>query len=164
MGVSTDGLLFYGVTIDSAEGSYNVLSRLRRGGDEGDDDEEDEEVLAAAYGYVEPASGSDALWEAYQADRDSAEKLEAWRTARRAEQALKDSLVPVEVIQYCSNEYPMHALAVKGGSYSVARGSVERLGQSLVADPEWREVLRDACERLGIPFEEPEWLLASYWG
>lgn len=80
-----------------------------------------------------------------------------WKKKRDAEKASGISLV-----DHCRSEHPMWILGIAESHSSEWRGEVARLGQKIEAKPEWRELLKAFCERAGIPFTEPEWLLAPY--
>ena len=80
-----------------------------------------------------------------------------WEAVGRAE---KQS--GIVLVDHCRTEHPMWVLGIAESHHSEWRGDVARLGQKIEAKPEWRELLKSFCERAGIPFTEPEWLLAPY--
>jgi hypothetical protein len=80
-----------------------------------------------------------------------------WQRRRDAE---KQS--GIELIDHCRSENQMWILGIAESHKSPWRGDFERLGQKIEAKPEWRDTLKNFCDKAGIPFTEPEWLLAPY--
>ncbi len=86
------------------------------------------------------------------------EKYETyWRAIRDA-----TNRSGVRIIDHCSSQCHMWILGVAESVHSEWRSEVARLGQKIEARPEWRDVLKTFCDRAGIPFTEPEWLLAPF--
>lgn len=72
---------------------------------------------------------------------------------------------PIEMTRYCSYEYPMYILGVKGKHYQVDRGDVVVVNtEDLTVRPDQIETLMDFCEQHNIEWQEPKWLLVSMWG
>ena len=72
---------------------------------------------------------------------------------------------PVDVTSYCSYEYPMHILAVRGTEITVHRGySKEITPEHLAVAPERISAFKAWCETHGIEYQEPKWLLCSMYG
>ena len=77
--------------------------------------------------------------------------------------------LPVELVNYCSGDYPMYILAAKDTCQSASRGNAEEFAPAkLTVTPEQTEQLLDFC-RKHIEWEggnppEPKWYLSSYWG
>lgn len=72
---------------------------------------------------------------------------------------------PVDLVRYCSYEYPMYILAVNGTETTVSRGYVEEIDpQQLTVEAEKIAALKNFCEEYGIEYSEPKWLLCSMWG
>ncbi len=73
--------------------------------------------------------------------------------------------LPVEVVNYCSGDYPMYILAVPSTVKNASRGSPETFDpkELTVTDAE-RDALLKFCADHGIIHEEPAWMLTSYWG
>lgn len=69
---------------------------------------------------------------------------------------------PAEWVVHCSDSYPMHIIAVRGSIKRAYRGDVEEVETYPMPDGVQR--LRDWCEERGIEFQEPKWLMVSYWG
>ncbi len=80
-----------------------------------------------------------------------------WAAQRAAEKR-----TGVVLVEHCRQEHQMWILGVAESLHSQSRGEVTRLGRTIEAKPEWRETLKSFCDKAGIPFQEPEWLLAPY--
>ncbi len=73
---------------------------------------------------------------------------------------------PVELINYCSGEYPMYGLAIPASKRTASRGYPERLdgGLGVVTEAE-KKALLDFCAKYGLKPESSDgWYLSSYWG
>lgn len=70
---------------------------------------------------------------------------------------------PVELTLYCSYDYPMYILSVRGTKADVSRGYVEEIA-SLDVDADKRSAFIAWCVAHGIESPEPKWLLASMYG
>lgn len=74
--------------------------------------------------------------------------------------------VPVELINYCSGDYPMYMLAVPSSCKSNSRGDAEEFDPAAlrVTDAE-KQTLLDFCKKYKLKYEKgPGWYLTSYWG
>lgn len=78
----------------------------------------------------------------------------------------KANPIPVELVNYCSGEYPMYIITVSTASYS------NRRGNAVVIDPneliEEQKKVHDTLIQFLTEFEieydeEPCWLLSSWW-
>ena len=156
MGVSTDAILCYGFLVGDEGGGYEGLEWLPE--DQYGEQMGFEEFVAGLYGLAKPAEFL---------DRSVAERF-AYYDKKRVLLAG----VGVQLVSHCSDQYPMFVLAAKK-SWSVAnRGLPKELGQwvggkieeALTVQDEWTAQLRDFCEKAGIPFVEPQWILCSTWG
>lgn len=70
---------------------------------------------------------------------------------------------PADLTSYCSYDYPMYILSVRGTETNVARGYVKEIS-SLSVDAGKRAAFIAWCEAHGIESPEPKWLLASMYG
>ena len=79
---------------------------------------------------------------------------------------LKINPVPVELVNYCSGDFPMYILAIPETCKAARRGHPEKFDPSeLVVTARQIEVLLDFCKTHAIEFEgDPAWYLSSYWG
>lgn len=153
MGTSTDGIFCYGFEIHDDDG--NVV-------------EGDPEWLEAAGGNFDNLLATLAGLESpKQFDKNKfdsdPEYAKTWSDYWEKKRSLTKEF-GVELVQHCSGDYPMYILAAAGSRTTASRGSALSFGQSVSAKPEWREKLLAFCEKTGIKFEEPEFLLCSYWG
>lgn len=169
MGVSTDGILVFGVNL----GERGEVD-LPWGTDEEDDFEEwfhslhglsnthlwDEyEAWAKTPVATAIAGGSNERVRVYEAAHP------AWREALddlydRRRETLKEA--PIEIVRHCSGDYPMFIVGVPGTLTTAHRGSPEPI-TTLEVDPQRVEAARAFCAEHDIPFEDPAWLLASMW-
>lgn len=74
--------------------------------------------------------------------------------------------LPVELVNYCSGDYPMYAVAVPGTVRTATRGSPTSIDPaSLVVADDGRAALLKFFADHGIEAPTaPAWLLTSYWG
>jgi hypothetical protein len=71
---------------------------------------------------------------------------------------------PAELVRYCSREYPMHILAIRGTASKARRGSVVEI-ESLEVDPEAIDKFKKFCQDNDIDYGDgPKWCLVSMWG
>lgn len=80
-----------------------------------------------------------------------------------AEQSPK---LPVELVNFCSYDYPIYVLAIPETCKSARRGYPERfVPTKLVFTDEQKEDLLEFCKTYEIEFEDgPAWYLSSFWG
>lgn len=70
-----------------------------------------------------------------------------------------------EVDSHCSGDFPVYFVAVKDSRKTAHRGFPKELApNALEIKPEWDALLRAFCKEAGIEWQEPGWVLASYWG
>ena len=74
-------------------------------------------------------------------------------------------LLPVEVVRHCSCNYPMHIIIPKGVEWRAWRGYPQKIDPTKLTVTEQQiQQLLDFCERYKIEFEgEPAWWLVSDW-
>ena len=73
----------------------------------------------------------------------------------------------VEIGTHCSNGSPMHFVCVKEPGWVARRGyavEVDPEAVSAMTRPLWDMQIKMFCEEHNIPFQQPKWFLASYWG
>jgi hypothetical protein len=146
MGVSTNAILFWGIEL----GEENPL-------EEDPDAGADDTDAAAMY-----ALKKEGLKEPEEEFSHEDEKIlnlykDYWDKRNKIHDA-----AGCEHDIHCSCDYPMHYAAVTESVTTARRGSPEEI-TSLVEGHDWREKLRDYCETLGIPWQEPKWWLVSLW-
>jgi hypothetical protein len=151
MGVSTDGILFYGYWFE--EGMEFPWS---------DDEELDWES------YVATRRGA-------TYDAESPEYFEQYQ---RQQEVIKS--LPVTLGTHCSGEYPMWYLAIKASEQVARRGSPKSINPHAMAafggnlprlsTPSWNDQLIAFADEFKLPrpgqdgASEIGWWLASYWG
>jgi hypothetical protein len=89
-----------------------------------------------------------------------------WKSGgdHKARQALIDAC-PADLTVYCSYDYSMYVLAVRGTEARAARGdAVEISPEHLAVAPEKIAAFQAWCEENGIEYHEPKWLLCSMYG
>lgn len=151
MGVSTDGIVTFGVEVTEEElppYPWPPADYV-----EGAEEEEDDlpTYLAKRAGAVDP-------WEAEP--QPSEERRDAWYVAK--EEAMKNS--PIEIVLHCSYDFPMYIVALKGTTTKAWRGSPKELTIPFIELARIAEA-KAFCEEHKIhPFHNPKWLLCSMWG
>lgn len=154
----TNAILCYGFRLKDEDGEEGGIALDWLGGSEVEDDDDFDEFLDQLIGLPAPHEVFDE--ERFERDSEYQEEWRAyWRRQRRAREELG-----VTLVFHCSEKRMMYILAAAESEHDAFRGNPVALGQQIVAKPEWREQLRTFCERVGIRFEEPEWLLCSFWG
>ena len=156
MGVSTDGQLHFGIVFEEgAEFPWD--------GDAFEGDIEEWWLVARGFDVPNPYDNEEIY--ALHGDRDWDVKYATpYFDAQRKFLAVNP--LPVEVVNYCSAEYPMYMLAVKGWTNS--RGySTEIAPSDLFVSDAQINALTNFCRDYGITIEDgnyPRWWLTSYWG
>lgn len=148
---STDAILCYGFQVGKEDEPPEWLIDDE---DEDDGSTMDFETFVARLREITEPEGAwsderDEEWCAYWQDKRDAVKQEG-----------------VEIVDHCHSEHTMRILAVTDSVTFALRGLPVELGQGLEGPGGrriWYETLRRFCERAGIPFEEPQWILCSYW-
>ena len=135
MGQSTDAILFYGILFEE-EGEPPAF------------------IADAGFDYFDDYVESQSGLPLYGQEGHSFDDHRAY----------KESL-PVEMIHHCSSEYEMYGLAVKGCSFLAKRGYPVTLDNGLpeVSDGKRQAFLKWLSDR-GIAYDDPKWILCSYWG
>lgn len=160
MGQSTDAILCFGVDF----------------GDEHEFPWETEEEYFEDWFYNLHGLSTDALWAEYHAWaeeqggaswREYEQVCPSWKDAlndlyEQRKEALKSC--PIEFVRHCSGDYPMWIVAVKGTVRTAYRGRPIEISIDSLTDCAEMEIRAEAfCAEHGIPFEDPQWLLASDW-
>jgi len=78
---------------------------------------------------------------------------------------------PIELVNYCSDSYPMYILAATGSIHSVSFGDTQEVDVQgwfdTDSETEWGKMLLDFCQNHGIILKEnskPKWWLSCYYG
>lgn len=187
MGVSTDGLLVFGMSLSGESDSegYSVKVPWAKSSDpdyeDWEDDDQDDEEDIETWWEKQHGISSDELWAGYYEweklhktgeylkDRDLVDRYEKLHPEFRIglDKYYEDrkkvaETCPVELIRHCSGDYPMYFLAVKGHTYSASRGYPVEV-EDLNVDPKALEAFKAFCAKYGIEYTEPKWYLASLW-
>ena len=162
MGVSTDGIICFGIEIEEDEAPWQ------------EDYEEIDDWWLDVNNFQNPfrnpydESGEHDNWikEKYpnMTDRQisDTEEVENFFDAKRKWQ--KENPIPVDLVWHCSYDYPMFILAVKGTKINASRGYPRRFSLKNISAEEIK-TLTDFCKKYKIEFEEePSWILCSMWG
>ena len=153
MGVSTNGQICYGITFDAG---YEFPWDL-------DDYQGDIEEwwLCKIHGYKPSFEIYDAKGNYINGKTPPEEEINRYFAEKH--EFAKTRPLPVELINYCSGDYPMYALAVPGTVVTALRGDpTEFEPAALMVDAEKLAALMRFCAAHGLE-GEPRWLLTSYW-
>jgi hypothetical protein len=155
MGVSTNGQICFGVVCE--EDTEFPWDDGEWGGDI------EEWWRTAVCGYIPEEEIYDESGGYIGGKEPSREKIASYHDAQRAFDALHP--VPVELVNYCSDDCPMYILAVPSSSLSCSRGYPESFRpEDLKVSQEEIDSLLEFCRTHGIEHGEPGWWLTSYWG
>lgn len=69
--------------------------------------------------------------------------------------------IDIEIGTHCSYSDPIYYLYTK--RYLACRGYPERIPRNIPTKDKWDYRIKEACERLGMEYIKPEWLLCSLW-
>lgn len=158
MGVSTDGILAYGYDLGGGEDEWHIAEVAEyepwhpawlEADEDGDYDYVDavEKRLLASIGFTETDWEAEGYFDRMKAAKER---------------------VGVELVIYCSFEYPIYLLAAH--RVTVARGYVQEIDwaalDAMRVEQDWDDKLRAALAKLGITPTQPEprWLLVSLMG
>lgn len=149
MGVSTDALLVWGFDLGE-EPEMPEGSLAGRYLEDEDCPVSWEDTYAIAVGVKPPPD---------EFNDDTKEAFREFWPART--KAVEEGGCSIE--HHCHHEVTMYA--VSACCYQAGRGDPLRLTASdLEVGAGWEGKLRAFCEVMGIPWQEPGWLLMSYWG
>lgn len=73
----------------------------------------------------------------------------------------------VEIDTHCSNGSPMYFVSVKKPGWVAWRGRAVEIDPAVMGDAAqrlWDLQIKEFCEEHNIPYQQPKWFLASYWG
>jgi hypothetical protein len=156
MGISTDGILFWGIDYgedfewpEGCEATEDALAK-QAGLREPEADYPDLRQ-PGTWKEREPTPEEKVVQDAYSAH---------WKRKRELEEAL-----PAEVGYHCSDGCPMLFIAPKRLSFSAWRGYPKTLDfTGLQPTAEDKAAVKQLVDILGFEWSEPEWHLASYCG
>jgi hypothetical protein len=146
MGVSTNGILFWGYCFTEEEQKPYEH-------DDGEEDFDPETRYAERLGVVPPG-------ECYSHENDA-----KWRAYWDAKKAANER-GGCEVGYHCGDACPMYYVAVSA-SHAVAYRGDPRPIAPMAVGADWAGKLNDYCDKMGIrppDGQQPGWWLTSYWG
>lgn len=167
MGQSTNAILFYGIGFND-EGHEIDPQGFPEGTEPEDDDAWTsyswEEAWALMHGAIRPPpvtpeeNSSSAAYQVY-VERNK-EVLDAWWEAKRK----AEEQAGCGLDTHCSSECPMLFVYLSGTHQVCWRGSVVEAHMNLPIPKEEADAkLKDFCEKMGLMYQEPKWLLVSDW-
>lgn len=136
MSVSTDGMLFFGIVYGEGdvENFYDATAEWNRS---------HQPTQPQGLDYSPP-------------------EWDAWRKLNRAWERNGNK---IEQGNYCSGEYPMYYVALSRHHRQASRGDPLQVDpMKLIVTEHDVQILREFCEKAGLPWKDPKWWLASYWG
>lgn len=80
---------------------------------------------------------------------------------------MDEQLDGCEIVTHCSDGCPMYILtpSAKDAQHWASRGYLKTVGwEDLVPGHTWNDTLKAFCEKHGVSYSEPQWLLCSWWG
>lgn len=155
MGVSTDGQICFGVVCE--EGTEFPWDEKPWDGDI------DEWWRMEVCKYHPEVEIYDESGHYIDGKEPSQSVIEDYFSAQRAFD--KEHPLPVELVNYCSEDCPMYILAVSPTVMNCRRGyPLSFKPESLTVATFDVAALLQFCETYGIEHGEPGWWLSSYWG
>jgi hypothetical protein len=175
MGMDLEGVLAFGVDVSDEEGGWiEGLPWLNVVDDDDDDDEESGEEDFDDWYLKQIGLDDSDIWGENPYSQSSSyedqKKADKWREDnpewekrldkmwKKRSEAMK--LVPIDFEIYGISEYAGYIICVKGYSHS-SYGPME-LPDLTVKEEDLRAAV-EFCEKWGIPFENPKWLLAGLY-
>jgi len=159
MGVSTNGQICYGVVFEEG---YEFPW-----GKDGEDGGI-EDWWMEINGYKPPFEIYDENGDYIDGKRPPTEKMDQWYESRIAWK--KQNPLPVEMINYCSIDYPMWILAVPNIGIRCHRGDptpfeLRELGDTPESFSANAKAMMEFLTKHNLKYREgPGWFLSSYWG
>ena len=157
MSTSTDGQICFGVLIEEdADFPWE---------DEEWDGDIEDWWLRGIHGYKPPFEMFDEYGEWIGGQRWPDEKREVYYRVKR--EFREAHPLPIELVNYCSAEYPMYIIAIPESCLTANRGYPKEFGPNLVDRDvsNWCVILKHFCKAYGIEYKgDPTWWLSSYWG
>lgn len=157
MGVSTDAYLFFGFEFHDEEGenpceNQRVLAALEEDGDL------DNLYMEEVEGKFYPGTGDDNFDYEDPKNRKSIDDFYGLKTKLMKEAG-------VEVSYHCHGDFPIWFLTIH--QITACRGDSTQIDldelKSHITEEKINK-LKKFCEILEIEYQEPKWILASYWG
>ena len=159
MGVSTDGILCFGIWFD--EGHTFPWDKKPYNGDH-------EEWWKDQCGFKPLFKLYDDTETGYANNKRPSDK-EINKYYEHKSKFEEKHPPPFEVIFHCSDSYTMYILAVPGQEFTASRGEAVKINPAKLKVPEKKtKKLIDFCKKYKIRYSrkktDPQWYLCSYWG
>lgn len=148
MTVSTDGILCFGVIVgeDAPFGDYDI-----------------EEWWTTVRGFSPTKEIYDKDGEYINGIEPSEDDLDPYWDERQ--KFFEQNPIPVDFVNYCSNDYPMWIFATPSSVRTANRGYPKMFNpDDLVVDEDELIALYEFCKEFEIEYDTPKWYLCSYWG
>jgi len=133
MGISSDGIVAFGfVLVDEEDGELppSLTAYMAKDDEDGFD----------LYNFIAHETGTtDADWDAREKAREA---------------------FPIEIVSFCSYDYPMYFLAARGTVHSCRRGEATEF---VPTTPNYA-ALKEFCDKYGIEWKQPAWHVMSMYG
>lgn len=72
---------------------------------------------------------------------------------------------PADLQLFCSYDYPMYVLGVRGAEHRAYRGNIVEIGPTQLSVSQIKvDAFKGWCFANGIDWQEPKWLLCSMYG
>ena len=157
MGTSSDGVLCFG--IDFGEDYEFPWDNYK--GDDSDEEGDIDDWWMIQSGYIPSVEIYNKEGELIEGVTTETED-EYWGHRRKFQE---QNPLPVDLALYCSYDYPMYILAVKGTQSSACRGEVVEI-ENLDVDHDSKKTLEDFCDKyLDLDADKiPKWYLCSLYG
>jgi len=118
------------------------------------------------YGFVfydsEESIGEPPPWERHE-DESSDPRWTDWERYCDAATVARLKDLKIEINYHCHWDYPGYFICTKESFVFASRGYPQVI-ESLDVPEDADTRLQLACELLGIKFQKPKWIMASYWG
>lgn len=141
MGVSNDSILAFGFSLE--EDRPDCLDD-----DEGSSYETFDDMVIAKSGLKEPNDNTE-----YEHNATSPEWVEYYKKVNEIK-----ATCPVEMHWFCSYEYPMYFISLKGTEKKASRGYVEEVNTDKIAE-QAIEKFKQFCESYNIEWQTPKWYI-----
>jgi len=161
MGTSTDAYLFRGFEFHSPEDDIEVewMNEYRNDWEEYYLDKiglkDDSDMFTEKGEYAHPEGSVERL-----------EAQERWKAHRDIIGVALAKLTldgKIGIDTHCHGDFPVYFIHLN--IQRASRGySQEIIPENTELYPEEKAMLKEFCKKLDIPYQDPKWILASYWG
>ena len=155
MGISNNAILAFGFAMGDEVELPECLNIVSDNDDEEIEDsyETFDDMVVAKSGLAEPEGVR---------EYDNGNNSPAWKEYYKKVDEIK-ATCPIELVWYCSCDYPMYFIALKNTKETALRGYVEKVSMREIR-PEEIVVFKDFCKKYEIEYEDPAWSIFSMNG